>query len=77
MKYLSVVGVDDQGLIQLNSCPGGGHAVIGLYLAKQLLDAGHSVTILNDGSQVFIPWAACHRCLHVCKLECLLGALTL
>ncbi|CAK0742954.1 hypothetical protein CVIRNUC_001432 [Coccomyxa viridis] len=30
---------------------GGGHAFIGLYLAKQLLDAGHSVTILNDGSQ--------------------------
>lgn len=31
---------------------GGGHAFIGLHLAKQLLDAGHSVTILNDGDPV-------------------------
>lgn len=31
---------------------GGGHAFIGLYLAKQLLDSGHSVTILNDGDEV-------------------------
>ena len=31
---------------------GGGHAFIGLYLAKQLLSDGHSVTILNDGSKV-------------------------
>lgn len=30
---------------------GGGHAEIGLHLAKQLLSAGHSVTILNDGEQ--------------------------
>lgn len=33
-------------------CAGGGHALIGLHLAKQLLGAGHSVTILNDGDQV-------------------------
>ena len=31
---------------------GGGHAFIGLYLAKQLLSDGHSVTILNDGAKV-------------------------
>ena len=31
---------------------GGGHAFIGLHLAKQLLDNGHSVTILNDGDEV-------------------------
>ncbi|BDA41646.1 Chloroplast stem-loop binding protein of 41 kDa a, chloroplastic [Coccomyxa sp. Obi] len=30
---------------------GGGHAEIGLHLAKQLLSGGHSVTILNDGDQ--------------------------
>jgi nucleoside-diphosphate-sugar epimerase len=29
----------------------GGHAFIGLHLAKQLLSAGHQVTILNDGDQ--------------------------
>ncbi|KAG2448836.1 hypothetical protein HYH02_006187 [Chlamydomonas schloesseri] len=28
---------------------GGGHAFIGLYLAKELLKKGHKVTILNDG----------------------------
>lgn len=31
---------------------GGGHAFIGLHLAKQLLNDGHSVTILNDGDEV-------------------------
>lgn len=31
---------------------GGGHAFIGLYLAKQLMSAGHTVTILNDGDPV-------------------------
>ena len=31
---------------------GGGHAFIGLHLAKELLDGGHSVTILNDGDEV-------------------------
>lgn len=30
----------------------GGHAFIGLYLAKELLAKGHTVTILNDGDQV-------------------------
>jgi nucleoside-diphosphate-sugar epimerase len=28
---------------------GGGHAFLGLHLAKKLLNEGHSVTILNDG----------------------------
>lgn len=31
---------------------GGGHAFLGLHLAKKLLADGHSVTILNDGDQV-------------------------
>ena len=31
---------------------GGGHAFIGLHLAKQLLNGGHTVTILNDGDEV-------------------------
>lgn len=31
---------------------GGGHAFLGLHLAKKLLNAGHSVTILNDGDPV-------------------------
>ena len=33
---------------------GGGHAFIGLYLAKELLNRGHDVTIFNDGDQVRI-----------------------
>jgi hypothetical protein len=28
---------------------GAGHAPFGLYLAKELLAGGHTVTILNDG----------------------------
>ena len=31
---------------------GGGHAFLGLHLAKRLLAAGHTVTILNDGDKV-------------------------
>lgn len=31
---------------------GGGHAFIGLYLAKELLKKGHKVTIMNDGDEV-------------------------
>ena len=38
---------------------GGGHAFIGLHLAKQLLSAGHSVTILNDGDPVSHPEMIC------------------
>ncbi|GAB4816081.1 hypothetical protein N2152v2_003127 [Parachlorella kessleri] len=30
---------------------GGGHAFLGLHLARKLLSQGHSVTILNDGDQ--------------------------
>jgi hypothetical protein len=33
---------------------GGGHAFIGLYLAKELLRRGHDVTIFNDGDPVGI-----------------------
>lgn len=36
---------------------GGGHAFLGLHLAKKLLAAGHSVTILNDGDPVSICWS--------------------
>lgn len=38
---------------------GGGHAFLGLHLAKKLLSAGHSVTILNDGDKVSTAFAAC------------------
>ena len=31
---------------------GGGHAFLGLHLAKRLLKDGHSVSILNDGEEV-------------------------
>ena len=31
---------------------GGGHAFLGLHLARKLLKDGHKVTILNDGDQV-------------------------
>lgn len=37
---------------------GGGHAFLGLHLAKKLLNAGHSVTILNDGD----PVSSVHGC---------------
>lgn len=33
---------------------GGGHAFIGLHAANALLDAGHTVTILNDGDEVCV-----------------------
>ena len=36
---------------------GGGHAFIGLHLANQLLDAGHTVTLLNGGDQVLVEHA--------------------
>ena len=31
---------------------GGGHAFLGLHLARKLVKDGHSVTILNDGEEV-------------------------
>jgi len=34
---------------------GGGHAFLGLNLAKELLAAGHKVSILNDGDKVALP----------------------
>ena len=40
------------GNVLIANTKGGGHAFIGLHLAKQLLDSGHSVTILNDGDEV-------------------------
>jgi hypothetical protein len=35
---------------------GGGHAFIGLHLAKALLARGHQVTIMNDGDQARAAW---------------------
>ncbi len=31
---------------------GGGHAFLGLHLARRLLKDGHAVSILNDGDEV-------------------------
>jgi hypothetical protein len=31
---------------------GGGHAFLGLHLAKKLLADGHKITVLNDGDEV-------------------------
>lgn len=42
---------------------GGGHAFIGLYLAKELLNKGHDVTIFNDGDQVDQTVAEHHKSL--------------
>ena len=53
------------GNVLIANTKGGGHAFIGLHLAKQLLDSGHSVTILNDGDEVSVGstpfYRACHR----------------
>jgi len=38
---------------------GGGHAFLGLNLAKELLAAGHKVSILNDGDKVALPLPPC------------------
>lgn len=47
----SCVSVSAANVLIANT-KGGGHAFIGLYLAKQLISKGHSVTILNDGDEV-------------------------
>lgn len=44
-------------LVRADSClivntKGGGHAFIGLHLAKQLIAKGHKVTIMQDGDKV-------------------------
>lgn len=49
-KRLAVAVRAEQVLIV--NTKGGGHAFIGLHLAKQLLQKGHSVTIFNEGDQV-------------------------
>jgi hypothetical protein len=46
-----VVKVRAESVLIVNT-KGGGHAFIGLHLAKQLADQGHEVTILNDGDEV-------------------------
>ena len=40
---------------------GGGHAFLGLHLAKKLVSDGHQVTILNDGDQVGVKIDANER----------------
>ena len=45
------LGVVSEKVLIANT-KGGGHAFIGLHLAEQLLQAGHEVTILNDGDEV-------------------------
>ena len=49
-RRLSVVVRADSCLIV--NTKGGGHAFLGLHLARKLLAAGHEVTILNDGDHV-------------------------
>ncbi|MEW5302673.1 MAG: hypothetical protein WDW36_005434 [Sanguina aurantia] len=46
----STVSVSAANVLIANT-KGGGHAFIGLYLAKQLIAKGHTVTILNDGNE--------------------------
>lgn len=48
-RRLSVVVRADSCLIV--NTKGGGHAFLGLHLARKLLGQGHEVTILNDGDQ--------------------------
>ena len=48
-KRLAVAVRAEQVLIV--NTKGGGHAFVGLHLAKELLKGGHSVTIFNDGDQ--------------------------
>lgn len=45
------VSVQNANVLIANT-KGGGHAFIGLYLAKELMKRGHKITILNDGDQV-------------------------
>lgn len=47
----SCVSVSAANVLIANT-KGGGHAFIGLYLAKELISKGHTVTILNDGDGV-------------------------
>lgn len=46
----AVVDVRNDNVLIVNT-KGGGHAFLGLHLAKKLVADGHSVTILNDGDQ--------------------------
>ena len=47
----TVIYFEDNAGVIVNT-KGGGHAFLGLHLAKRLLAAGHTVTILNDGDKV-------------------------
>ena len=50
MRMRAQVRVRNESALIVNT-KGGGHAFIGLHLAKQLIADGHKVTILNDGDQ--------------------------
>jgi nucleoside-diphosphate-sugar epimerase len=41
------------------NCKGGGHAFIGLHLAKALMAQGHKVTIMNDGDEAKLSAKGC------------------
>lgn len=45
------VTVRNDNVLIINT-KGGGHAFIGLYLARELMKKGHKVSILNDGDAV-------------------------
>lgn len=49
-RRASLVSRADSVLIA--NTKGGGHAFLGLHLAKKLMSQGHKVTILNDGDEV-------------------------
>lgn len=44
------VDIRNENVLIVNT-KGGGHAFLGLHLAKKLISSGHNVTILNDGDQ--------------------------
>jgi len=52
------------------NCKSGGHAFVGLYLAKALLAKGHDVTLLNDGDEAkLVKKAPCEQYASVPKLN--------
>jgi len=53
--------------VLLVNTKGGGHAFLGLHLAKALMSAGHQVTIMNDGDKEKLaqkPWIAQYKVLE-------------
>jgi hypothetical protein len=52
---------------------GGGHAFLGLHLARRLLKDGHSVSILNDGDEVKISYTCMFSSMHIWLITCQLS----